>query len=435
MSATNLDTMPPEIVSQIFLACLPSTPARRPTTTTAPLLITQICTLWRAIALDTPALWSTVVLDDDLDASTDILHLWSARARTLPVTYVIRTTDIDMGEEMLEAATQYEERWEDVELHLPAPAYHALVPRLSGTSFPHLCRLSLHAIATKTGEFDALPTLDFSGGAPKLVELRLLAYPHKLADNVPWGQLRTLQIDGTFQNVAILRSCPSLVHLVLNPPPIASEEVQLERDVVPLPHLESLALLANTGLAPLLSLPRLCHLEIPLTEVAVHDIVRLLPRWGATTLTSLTVYLTTAHLALSTLFTALPQLKTLHCDFAGGHWRNRYPDPTSIGLALGFVTGLLELETPEVLLPELETLRITWPQPVHTILFRLLSNRNRGSFLPGVLHTATLVLPGCEELEASQAEAFRMRRVAGTGLASAVIEILGVGDRILFKFP
>ncbi|KAJ7667265.1 hypothetical protein B0H17DRAFT_836591, partial [Mycena rosella] len=50
-------TLPPEIVSQIFVNCLPIHGRVRPSPTTAPLTLTQICHHWREIALSTSALW------------------------------------------------------------------------------------------------------------------------------------------------------------------------------------------------------------------------------------------------------------------------------------------------------------------------------------------------------------------------------------------
>ncbi|KAJ7113036.1 hypothetical protein C8R44DRAFT_596190, partial [Mycena epipterygia] len=51
-------TLPSEITSDIFIQSIPrdSNPSRH----TAPLLLTQICRQWRAIALATPSLWQSI---------------------------------------------------------------------------------------------------------------------------------------------------------------------------------------------------------------------------------------------------------------------------------------------------------------------------------------------------------------------------------------
>ncbi|KAJ7200849.1 hypothetical protein GGX14DRAFT_371966, partial [Mycena pura] len=50
-------TLPDEIISRIFVDCLPSHGRVCPSQRTAPLLLAQICRLWRDIALETCELW------------------------------------------------------------------------------------------------------------------------------------------------------------------------------------------------------------------------------------------------------------------------------------------------------------------------------------------------------------------------------------------
>ncbi|KAJ6630351.1 hypothetical protein B0H10DRAFT_1649973, partial [Mycena sp. CBHHK59/15] len=51
-------TLPLEITSEIFSHCLPPNILMvEPSTSAAPLLLTEICRTWRTIALSTPGLW------------------------------------------------------------------------------------------------------------------------------------------------------------------------------------------------------------------------------------------------------------------------------------------------------------------------------------------------------------------------------------------
>ncbi|KAJ7108306.1 hypothetical protein C8R44DRAFT_531522, partial [Mycena epipterygia] len=50
-------TLPNEITSQIFVACLPEDGRVTPSPHTAPLLLAQICRHWRNIATSTCELW------------------------------------------------------------------------------------------------------------------------------------------------------------------------------------------------------------------------------------------------------------------------------------------------------------------------------------------------------------------------------------------
>ncbi|KAJ7858204.1 hypothetical protein B0H13DRAFT_1469952, partial [Mycena leptocephala] len=50
-------TLPVEIVSEIFINCLPPYPKHPPKRSVLSTLLGQICRTWREIALSTPALW------------------------------------------------------------------------------------------------------------------------------------------------------------------------------------------------------------------------------------------------------------------------------------------------------------------------------------------------------------------------------------------
>ncbi|KAJ7091704.1 hypothetical protein C8R43DRAFT_1115080 [Mycena crocata] len=52
--------IPPDIVQEIFLACLPTGHNAVMASTEAPLLLCQICSAWRIVALSTPLLWASL---------------------------------------------------------------------------------------------------------------------------------------------------------------------------------------------------------------------------------------------------------------------------------------------------------------------------------------------------------------------------------------
>ncbi|KAJ7757576.1 hypothetical protein B0H16DRAFT_1314453 [Mycena metata] len=64
-------TLPPEILSNIFMECLHTPPALEdsqkygPNLNLAPLLPLQVCRTWREIALSTPGLWDSLHVDLD----------------------------------------------------------------------------------------------------------------------------------------------------------------------------------------------------------------------------------------------------------------------------------------------------------------------------------------------------------------------------------
>ncbi|KAJ6566244.1 hypothetical protein B0H19DRAFT_870849, partial [Mycena capillaripes] len=50
-------SLPYELISEIFIICLPLHRRVRPSRKCAPLLLAQICGHWRSIAIATPELW------------------------------------------------------------------------------------------------------------------------------------------------------------------------------------------------------------------------------------------------------------------------------------------------------------------------------------------------------------------------------------------
>ncbi|KAJ7107751.1 hypothetical protein C8R44DRAFT_680533, partial [Mycena epipterygia] len=82
--------MPHDIVQEIFLACLPDdADAKRGCPQEAPQLLCRICSGWRAIALSTPQLWTSLHLSVEfvMDSSPRkaFLDRWVQRSAALPI--------------------------------------------------------------------------------------------------------------------------------------------------------------------------------------------------------------------------------------------------------------------------------------------------------------------------------------------------------------
>ncbi|KAJ7181238.1 hypothetical protein C8R46DRAFT_864078, partial [Mycena filopes] len=85
--------LPFELASKIFTNCLPLRRRVRPRRNQAPLHLSQVCSRWRAIALATPQLWTSIYLElfDDHqapveeDSTASLLDLWFARAGGHPL--------------------------------------------------------------------------------------------------------------------------------------------------------------------------------------------------------------------------------------------------------------------------------------------------------------------------------------------------------------
>ncbi|TDL24122.1 hypothetical protein BD410DRAFT_786209 [Rickenella mellea] len=60
------ELLPYELLSEIFLHCLPANGLPRPSICDAPILFVRVCTFWRSVALATPQLWAKISLSCSL---------------------------------------------------------------------------------------------------------------------------------------------------------------------------------------------------------------------------------------------------------------------------------------------------------------------------------------------------------------------------------
>ncbi|KIM70591.1 hypothetical protein SCLCIDRAFT_6228 [Scleroderma citrinum Foug A] len=80
--------VPPEVLGEIFFHCLPTAPYVTPHDVEGPMVLTQVCRHWRAVARSTPRLWSSITLHLDRATSKEYMFMceaWLARAKSLPL--------------------------------------------------------------------------------------------------------------------------------------------------------------------------------------------------------------------------------------------------------------------------------------------------------------------------------------------------------------
>ncbi|KAJ7211624.1 hypothetical protein GGX14DRAFT_623212 [Mycena pura] len=255
--------LPNELTEHIFLHCLPHGRVR-PNPKTGPLLVTQICRHWRAVALLFPALWASIVLDfDEWTAETVIsqqialARLWLSRASRSPLSITINGPmhgrRLPAG--LIDLIKSSSAQWGRLELSISAPDVLELC-EVAGP-FPHLQVVAIQIpnhFDEKYAEFRA-PFLD----APKLQVLRLSGAfvgcfecePGRersqsiLAVEFPIHQSTTeiFQMFKKFPNLRhlIITSEYPIYHLPLEPsvpcPPLRSLVLGTYYDVTPLKHL------------------------------------------------------------------------------------------------------------------------------------------------------------------------------------------------------
>ncbi|KAJ7051277.1 hypothetical protein C8F01DRAFT_644957 [Mycena amicta] len=243
-------TLPNEITSAIFVACLPAHGRVRPSASAAPLLLAQICRHWRRVALATTELWSS--LDVEMihcegrrrtaivrPGNPSLYELWFSRANRRPLALTIHQP----------------ERWNELSFKhdkLP-PFLFALVPRLgrleADISASQLARLipshrslsltNLEHLAAPVGACD-LPTL--LQRVPTLKTLHIREAPSAdVVSRLSLPTLTSLHIEFAYAPITlsiffeILRRCPLLEHFrgtVKTSPACAEKLISLDSHFV-----------------------------------------------------------------------------------------------------------------------------------------------------------------------------------------------------------
>ncbi|KAJ7629762.1 hypothetical protein DFH06DRAFT_709750 [Mycena polygramma] len=238
-------TLPNELVSEIFIRFLPPYPGFPPLIGSySPTLLTQICRRWREIAVDTPALWSTIssFYDDcDQEWNADIIHLWLERSRGCPL-YLIRESETWNNNHFLEIMVPHRARWEYLKINLEQeelPIFDAPMPLLR------------HLDLTTPEPAHPIPLPPITMGAAPLLRTAILDdHCAELLVILPWAQLTSIALIGVYPSkfVPILTQTTKLVHCELDMYFGNSDDLEFQQDIV-LNCLESLDLRCIGGVA------------------------------------------------------------------------------------------------------------------------------------------------------------------------------------------
>lgn len=279
--------LPVEILQEVFFQCLPKQPniSAHPgfwrqeslsSPSYAPLLLCHVCRKWRAVALSSPHLWTTMSVIVRLGVAVpapDLVSVWLRRSGALPLNLALyqqneSTANRVAAGHILDLFKRHISQWGDIHFELFGPHYScSLIPserarpllrefRLyTSHLFPEqekdLFSVLNHAPQLESLHVSRIPDLDLFGGSP---------IP------IPWVQLVHLSLDyvpavGTALH--ILNTCPNLKH--------CSMKIDTARGslLYPPPHLPKLHTLSiNLGFESLscfleqLTLPKLVDLTV-----------------------------------------------------------------------------------------------------------------------------------------------------------------------------
>ncbi|KAJ7095162.1 hypothetical protein B0H15DRAFT_94819 [Mycena belliarum] len=136
---TPVRRLPRDILQEIFVACLPTDRNSVITPLDAPMLLGQICSPWRTIALTTPCLWSTlhVVIPgtaEKIARVSETIKVWLSRSGALPlsITVVLSRTfnDTISPSAIFATLSTFARRWNNIQF-LFALASNSLMESLA----------------------------------------------------------------------------------------------------------------------------------------------------------------------------------------------------------------------------------------------------------------------------------------------------------------
>ncbi|KAJ7905067.1 hypothetical protein B0H13DRAFT_1620261 [Mycena leptocephala] len=344
-------TLPPEVVSEIFIHCLCDTRAR-PNIAEAPLLLCNICRTWRDVAIVTPALWSSLQLafKFSLFGSNfiDLVDLWLSRTGSHPLSlslfydeYTV-TKRREQLNQLVKLLLRHSHQWADIELRLPDAAEF----RQFKGHFPALWTLSVaHSIKPSTP-----PVASFTD-APRLTNAQLSFGCALNPIVLPWTQLAVLKCDALYVGdcFRLLRETTQIVELS-----VYLREGGPQMPLSPflsLPTLRFLHLLREECHMDLLQ-----HLTLPALETLsisfeTHDIPRFFSFLSRSTCSLRRIIFDAwpfDQIQLTKCLEAMPSLQELKL------WRPQYFTDSF----------LLQLADHTLLLPNLKTLELNHVYPI-----------------------------------------------------------------------
>ncbi|KAK7053616.1 hypothetical protein R3P38DRAFT_1462541 [Favolaschia claudopus] len=186
------------------------------------LQLAHVCSRWYHVAMKTPKLWSTFVVDADLwlrkDSLLPLLESSLDRGQNHPLNLTLSISPFCRdGEEVLELFVKHAHRWRELYLHCTTPP-----DRLAGAT-GKLDRLEkLYLIRTRNAD-QSWKEVQVFQDAPRLTELEFDGFPSSLP-KLPWAQINTctclLLVDSGCRyhplTVLLHASCTSSYRIVLD---------------------------------------------------------------------------------------------------------------------------------------------------------------------------------------------------------------------------
>ncbi|KAK7062159.1 F-box domain-containing protein [Favolaschia claudopus] len=333
-------TLPPEITAEIFFHCLHNEPKDTIISNAAPLLLTQVCSAWREIAVTTPTLWQTFAVElnspHELPKLSQIAQLWFKRAKKCPLSIRMRGELVanDTFLIFMKVLRRHSRDIHSLELHLDAgdiKAMDSLLPNALDLTMLESLVILINVLSDVDDDPAERNALAMFQNSPVLrTVLTNLGKPSSIL--LPWQQLTEFKGQAYKVGACLeaLRLMPNLVRCAF----AAYEYSSLEAGCNPVVHfkMQDLTLLrhvsgqdedtsTSSDVLQFLTLPVLQSLIVERTDTFSANMFDLFLKRSSPPLRKLTVhpYYHSARLHLSTSFTTLDlsELEVCYpdCDF------------------------------------------------------------------------------------------------------------------------
>ena len=281
--------LPPDVLHEIFFHCLPTHHNPSMKYSESPLLLTRICSSWRAIALSSPRIWSkihiplpgdpgvsegfneTITVETRLNdrrqrfagvmkSRCDAVRSWLSRSGTCPLSLSVAywggdvsmhdSKEDELIQEMFDILLSFADRWTNVILSVPEDIHNKLQNDINPTMFSSLQSLKI-TLYGKPHWGNGKPTPILLLAAPALRRLTINdieATFHMTLNPVQpiWSQITHITFASATTDMhflVLLRQCPNLVlgNFIVDASQW-SEQTIVDQGEVLLPRLESLAI-------------------------------------------------------------------------------------------------------------------------------------------------------------------------------------------------
>ncbi|KAJ7681796.1 hypothetical protein B0H17DRAFT_1333617 [Mycena rosella] len=212
-------SLPPEVTSEIFLSCLPTsyTDPNKKTANPkeAPMLLSHVCRTWRKVALSTPALWCELEFDLRHANDNHVLKTWLSRARELPLSLKLNLWTLGaQNTDFLDTFDGWSHRMRSLELRLGIDQLRAIEGANDDWSFSLLQTVTVRLVSLWLYRDVTTTTnhpFQMFRNSPLLREVSLARVPPS-SISLPWHQLSKFTGESfTFSAcLEILRLVPTL---------------------------------------------------------------------------------------------------------------------------------------------------------------------------------------------------------------------------------